>query len=76
MTTLTIRLPDDAYHRLKQLAASRGVSLARLVGELGTAALAAHDAGNRFRWLAACADRRAALDVLARLDVDDGVETP
>lgn len=76
MTTLTIRLPDDTCHRLKQLAASRGVSLARLIEELGTAALAAHDAENRFRLLAAAADRPAALDVLARLDADDGVQAP
>jgi hypothetical protein len=47
MTTLTIRLPDDTSLRLKQLAASRGMSLNKLIEELSTAALAAHDAWPR-----------------------------
>ena len=68
MTTLTIRLPDDTGLRLKQLAASRGISLNKLIEELGTAALAAYDAETRFRALAAGADRNAALDILARHD--------
>jgi len=54
------------------LAQSRGVSLSRLIDELGTAALAAHDAESRFRLMAASADRQMALDVLVRLDADDG----
>lgn len=72
MSTLTIRLPDDTAQRLKQLAASRGISLNKLMEELGTTALAAHDAETRFRLAAAGADRRSALDVLARLDAKDG----
>jgi len=40
MTTLTIRLPEDTTLRLKQLAASRGISLNKLMEELGTSALA------------------------------------
>lgn len=71
MTTLTIRLPEDTSLRLKQLAASRGISLNKLTEELGTAALAAYDAETRFRVLAAGADRQAALAVLARLDDAD-----
>jgi predicted transcriptional regulator len=74
MTTLTIRLPDDTSLRLKQLAASRGISLNKLFEELSTAALAAHDAETRFR-VAAGADRNAALDILARLDELDGSRT-
>jgi predicted transcriptional regulator len=67
MTTLTIRLPDDTSLRLKQLAASRGMSLNKLIEELSTAALAAHDAETDFaRWPRA--DRSAALEILARLD--------
>jgi predicted transcriptional regulator len=68
MTTLTIRLPDDTGLRLKQLAASRGMSLNKLIEELSTAALAAYDAETRFRVLATGADRNAALEILARLD--------
>jgi plasmid stability protein len=71
MTTLTIRLPDDTSLRLKQLAASRGMSLNKLIEELSTAALASHDAETRFHALAAGADRDAALEVLARLDEFD-----
>jgi len=75
MTTLTIRLPEDTSLRLKQLAASRGMSLNKLIEELSTAALAAHDAETRFRALAADADRNAALDVLRRLDERDRSRT-
>ena len=65
MTTLTIRLPDDTGLRLKQLAASRGISLNKLIEELSTATLPAHDAEIRFRTMAAGADRNAALGILA-----------
>ena len=71
MTTATLRLPDDTCQRLKQLAASRGISLNKLLEELGTAALAAHDAETRFRAMAAFGDRRRAMDVLDRLDALD-----
>ncbi|MEN2979664.1 ribbon-helix-helix protein, CopG family [Tistrella bauzanensis] len=74
MSTLTIRLPDDTAQRLKQLAASRGVSLNKLMEELGTTALAAHDAEIRFRAAAADADRQGALDILDRLDEADARE--
>jgi hypothetical protein len=72
MTTLTIRLPEDTRLRLKQLAASRGISLNKLMEELGTAALAVHDTETRFRLMANAGDRNAALNVLARLDERDG----
>ena len=73
MTTLTIRLPEDTSQRLKQLAASKGISLNKLMEELSTAALAAYDAETRFRIVAATADRQAALSILARLD---GLDRP
>lgn len=71
MTTVTLRLPDDTCQRLKQLAASRGISLNKLMEELGTAAVAAHDTELRFHARAARADRQAALAVLDRLDTAD-----
>ncbi len=71
MPTLTIRLPEDTTLRLKQLAASRGISLNKLMEELGTSALAVHDAEMRFRLMANAGDRQAALDILARLDECD-----
>ena len=76
MTTLTIRLPEDTTLRLKQLATSRGISLNKLMEELGTAALAVHDTETRFRLMANAGDRKAALDILARLDGHDRQVTP
>ncbi len=76
MTTLTIRLPEDKTLRLKQLAASRGISLNKLMEELGTAALAVHDAETRFRLMAQAGDREGALEILARLDEGDRHATP
>lgn len=75
MTTLTIRLPDDTTLRLKQLAASRGISLNNLMEERTTAAPAVHDAETRCRLMTAAGDGKAALDVLARLDESDRLIT-
>jgi len=71
MATLTIRLPEDTTLRLKQLAASRGMSLNKLMEELGTAALAVHDTETRFWLTANSGNRKVALDILARLDERD-----
>ena len=71
MSTVTLRLPDDTCQRLKQLAASRGISLNKLLEELSTVAIAAHDAEVRFGALATGADRGRALAVLNRLDAGD-----
>ena len=43
MSTLTIRLPDDTAQRLKTLAQSRGLSMNKLVEQLGAHALAVLD---------------------------------
>jgi hypothetical protein len=51
------------------------MSLNKLIEELSTAALAAHDAETRFRVLAASADRNAGPDILARLDELDRSRT-
>lgn len=71
MSVVTLRLPDDTGERLKQLAASRGISMIKLMEVLGTAAIAAHDAEVRFRAMAAGADRARALGILERLDAGD-----
>ncbi len=68
MTVLTLRLPDDTGERLKQLAAARGLSVNKLLEELSTSALAAHDAETRFHLAATAANREDALRVLDRLD--------
>lgn len=74
MTMVTLRLPDDSCQRLKQLAAYRGISLNKLMEELGTAATAAHDAEVRFRTMSAHADLQRALAVLDRLDEAESQE--
>jgi predicted transcriptional regulator len=71
MSTLTIRLPDDAAERLKGLAKQRGMSVNKLVERMTYEAIASFDTESRFRALAAAADVPAALAVLDRLDRDD-----
>ncbi|MDP1634002.1 MAG: toxin-antitoxin system HicB family antitoxin [Gallionellaceae bacterium] len=68
MSTMTIRLPDDKHLRLKQLAKSKHLSINKLVEELTTSVLAAHDAEVRFRALARHGNPPKALALLDRLD--------
>jgi len=75
MSTVTLRLPDDTRKRLKQLAASRCISLSKLMEELESAAIAAHDAEVRFRAMGTGADRDRAPAVLDRLDTHDRART-
>jgi predicted DNA-binding ribbon-helix-helix protein len=48
MSALTIRLPDDKYQRLKEIARRRNTSVNRLIDEMATALLAEFDAETRF----------------------------
>lgn len=48
MTALTVRLPDDKYRRLKEVAHQRGISVNRLIDEMATLMLAELDAETRF----------------------------
>ncbi len=68
MATLTIRMPDDKYSRLKSLAQYRHVSINKLVEELSTQALAEFDSEVRFRTLAARGDIVKGLEILGKLD--------
>ena len=49
MSALTVRLPDDKYERLKEMARQRGTSVNRLIDEMATQMLAEFDAETRFR---------------------------
>lgn len=49
MSALTIRLPDDKYQRLKELALRRQTSVNRLIHEMATLMLATLDAKSRFQ---------------------------
>lgn len=68
MSTLTIRLPDDKYERLKALARSNAISVNKLMDELATAALANYDARVRFETRSARGDPKRALALLDKLD--------
>jgi len=48
MSALTIRMADEKYQRLKELAKQRNTSVNRLIDELTTALLAESDAQTRF----------------------------
>lgn len=48
MSALTLRLPDEKYKRLKDMAHQRGQSVNRLLDEVTTLLLAEHDAETRF----------------------------
>jgi hypothetical protein len=71
MSTLTIRMPDATHARLRDLARTRGVSINKLIEEMATATLSAHDAEVRFRLLAARGKPERGLAILDRLDAAD-----
>ncbi len=68
MGTLTIRLPDDKHERLKALAASKGISVNKLIEDLSTRALTEFDAETRFRAMAAQGNIEEGLAILDKLD--------
>ena len=68
MATLTIRLPNDKHARLKELAATRGISVNKLVEELSAIAIAEFDAHTRFKAMAASSSRQEGLKLLTKLD--------
>ena len=68
MSVLTIRLPDEKHERLKALAKARGMSLNKLIEELGTIALAEYDVETRFRALAAQGNIQEGIAILDKLD--------
>jgi predicted transcriptional regulator len=68
MATLTIRLPDEKHHRLKELAQAKGISINKLIEELSTLALAEFDANTRFKAMAATGNPEEGLKILAKLD--------
>ncbi|MEA5593458.1 toxin-antitoxin system HicB family antitoxin [Rivularia sp. UHCC 0363] len=68
MATLTIRLPDEKHHRLKELAQAKGISINKLIEELSTLALAEFDANTRFKAMAATGNPEEGLRILAKLD--------
>ena len=68
MNTLTIRISQTKHNRLRRLAASRGISLNKLIDEFVTVALAQHDAETRFQAPAAKGSAHRGLKLLDKLD--------
>jgi hypothetical protein len=68
MSALTLRFPDDKHERLKQLAASRQISLNKLLDEFATIALANFDARASFASRAARGSVSRAVKLLDKLD--------
>lgn len=68
MSALIIRLPDDKYQRLKELARRRQTSVNRLIDDMATLMLAELDAETRFQSRAERGRGRAArgLELLAK----------
>jgi len=74
MSALTIRMADDKYQRLKELAKSRKTSVNRLIDDMATALLAEYDAQTRFQLRAERGSRlgkERAMEVLDKASLND-----
>ncbi len=68
MSTLTLRIPDTKYERLKNYAKSKEISLNKLFDEFATIALTQFDAKTRFDLMASRGDKSKGLSLLDKLD--------
>jgi predicted transcriptional regulator len=68
MAAFMVRISDDKYERLKELAKARGMSLNKLMEELSTIALAEFDAETRFLAMAAKGNPERGIAILDKLD--------
>ena len=68
MSTLTLRIPDTKYERLKNYAKSKEISLNKLFDEFATIALTQFDAKTRFDIMAAKGSKNRGLELLDKLD--------
>ena len=67
MTALTLRLPDEAHSRLKEVAKQRQMSLNKLFEEMTTIILTEFDAEARFRIRASQGSAQHGLNLLETL---------
>lgn len=67
MTAITIRLPDEAHARLKELAKQRKMSMNKLFEEMATITLTEFDAETRFRLRASKGSAKHGLELLETL---------
>jgi len=68
MSTVTLRISDTKYERLKSYAKSKNISINKLFDELATIALTQYDAKTRFEMLAAKGDTAKGEALLDKLD--------
>jgi hypothetical protein len=68
MSTLTLRIPDSKYERLKSYAKSKEISLNKLFDEFATIALTQFDTKTRFDLMASKGNRARGLELLDKLD--------
>jgi hypothetical protein len=68
MSTLTLRISDKKYERLKKYAKSKDISLNKLFDEFATVALTQYDAKTRFELQASRGDKQRGLELLDKLD--------
>jgi predicted DNA-binding protein len=68
MSTLTLRMPDSKYERLKNYAKSRQVSLNKLFDELATIALTQYDAKTRFDYFAQKGSKQRGLELFDKIE--------
>ncbi len=63
MSTLTLRIEDTKYERLKKYAKSQEISLNKLFDEFATIALTQFDAKTRFDLMASQGDKKKGLEL-------------
>ncbi len=68
MSTLTLRIPDTKYERLKNYAKSKEISLNKLFDEFATIALTQFDAKTRFDLMASKGNKSKGLELLDKLN--------
>jgi len=68
MSTLTLRIPDTKYERLKNYAKDKEISLNKLFDEFATIALTQYDAKVRFDLMVSKGNNKRGLELLDKLD--------
>ena len=68
MSTLTLRITDSKYERLKSYAKSKNISLNKLFDEFATIALTQFDTQTRFKLMASKGNKARGLALLDKLD--------
>ena len=71
MSTLTLRITDSKYARLKSYAKSKNISLNKLFDEFATIALTQFDTKTRFDLMVAKGNKSRGLELLNKLDIQN-----